>query len=178
MTQMLTDRYHDRLAGTLSCYDRIVITGTLPGACYAAGMTSFLNASTFEFLTIRASPSRCVTAFVKPHRRWRSPRGRESSTLPRRTSARKTSLPRCSRRVGIIRDWCMCSPPWKPATPTNPGTTNQVIRPFCAIPRANACTTISTGWTRFSDSSTCACRRGVHSGCSSTAMATVGWHTR
>jgi hypothetical protein len=44
MTQMLTDRYHERLAGTLSCYDRIVITGTLPGACYAAGMTSFLNA--------------------------------------------------------------------------------------------------------------------------------------
>ncbi|WP_299163574.1 MarR family transcriptional regulator [Accumulibacter sp.] len=44
MTEMLTDRYHERLAGTLSCYDRIVITGTLPGACYAAGMTSFLNA--------------------------------------------------------------------------------------------------------------------------------------
>ena len=44
MTQMLTDRYQERLAGTLSCYDRIVITGTLPGACYAAGMTSFLNA--------------------------------------------------------------------------------------------------------------------------------------
>lgn len=34
---------HERLAGTLSCYDRIVITGTLPGACYAAeGLTSFL----------------------------------------------------------------------------------------------------------------------------------------
>jgi len=28
----------------LSCYDRIVITGSLPGICYAAGMTSFLNA--------------------------------------------------------------------------------------------------------------------------------------
>ncbi len=44
MTGMLTDRYRDRLAGVLSCYDRIVITGTLPGICYAAGMTSFLNA--------------------------------------------------------------------------------------------------------------------------------------
>jgi hypothetical protein len=44
MTQLLTERYHERLAGVLSCYDRIVITGTLPGACYAAGMTSFLNA--------------------------------------------------------------------------------------------------------------------------------------
>ena len=44
MMQLLTERYRDRLAGVLSCYDRIVITGTLPGACYAAGMTSFLNA--------------------------------------------------------------------------------------------------------------------------------------
>ena len=42
MAQMLTERYHDRLLGVLSCYDRIVITGTLPGACYAQGMTSFL----------------------------------------------------------------------------------------------------------------------------------------
>jgi hypothetical protein len=40
----LTTCYEDQLAGVLSCYDWIVITGTLPGACYAAGMTSFLNA--------------------------------------------------------------------------------------------------------------------------------------
>jgi len=44
MTQMLTERYRDRMLGVLSCYDRIVITGTLPGVCYAAGMTSFLYA--------------------------------------------------------------------------------------------------------------------------------------
>ena len=44
MNTRLTKRYEDQLAGVLSCYDRIVITGTLPGACYAAGMTSFLNA--------------------------------------------------------------------------------------------------------------------------------------
>ena len=44
MTQTLTERYRDRLLGVLSCYDRIVITGTLPGVCYAGGMTSFLYA--------------------------------------------------------------------------------------------------------------------------------------
>ena len=33
----------DRLTGVLSCYDRIVITGTLPGACFADDMTSFLR---------------------------------------------------------------------------------------------------------------------------------------
>ena len=39
---LLTARYSENLAGVLSCYDRIVITGTLPGACFADGMTSFL----------------------------------------------------------------------------------------------------------------------------------------
>jgi hypothetical protein len=28
----------------LSCYDRIVVTGTLPQVCYATGMTAFLKA--------------------------------------------------------------------------------------------------------------------------------------
>ena len=38
----LTERYAANLHGVLSCFDRIIITGTLPGACYAQGMTSFL----------------------------------------------------------------------------------------------------------------------------------------
>jgi hypothetical protein len=40
----LTERYRERLAGVLSCYDRIIVTGTLLGACYAKGMTAFLSA--------------------------------------------------------------------------------------------------------------------------------------
>jgi len=35
----LTERYAANLHGVLSCYDRIIVTGTLPGACYAGGMT-------------------------------------------------------------------------------------------------------------------------------------------
>jgi hypothetical protein len=45
MSQSLTERYDDRIAGVLSCYDRVVITGTLPGVCYADGMTRYLNAN-------------------------------------------------------------------------------------------------------------------------------------
>jgi len=44
MSQSLMDRYDDRIGGMLSCYDRLVITGTLPGVCYADGMTRYLNA--------------------------------------------------------------------------------------------------------------------------------------
>jgi hypothetical protein len=41
----LTQRHDDRIAGVLSCYDRVVVTGTLPTVCYAEGMTRFLYAS-------------------------------------------------------------------------------------------------------------------------------------
>ena len=33
MRRDLIERYRDRLHGVLSCYDRIVVTGTLPQAC-------------------------------------------------------------------------------------------------------------------------------------------------
>lgn len=44
MNMPLAERYADRLSGVLSCYDRIVVTGTLPTVCYADGMTRFLYA--------------------------------------------------------------------------------------------------------------------------------------
>ena len=41
---MISDRYSDQISGTLSCYDRMIMQGTLPGWCYDQGMTSFLYA--------------------------------------------------------------------------------------------------------------------------------------
>jgi len=40
---LLTDRYCNQISGVVSCYDRVVITGTIPQVCYAGGMTSYLN---------------------------------------------------------------------------------------------------------------------------------------
>jgi hypothetical protein len=47
MTQALTERCAERIAGILSCYDRLVITGTLPTVCCAEG-TRYLNARGFR----------------------------------------------------------------------------------------------------------------------------------
>jgi hypothetical protein len=44
MGRDLIERYRDRLHGILRCYDRILVTGTLPQVCYAEGMTAFLKA--------------------------------------------------------------------------------------------------------------------------------------
>ncbi len=40
---LLTDRYAAQIAGVVSCYDRLVMMGTLPGVCYAEGMATYLR---------------------------------------------------------------------------------------------------------------------------------------
>ncbi len=38
----LLDRYQTKNRVMLSCFDRVIIQGTLPGLCYPGGMTTFL----------------------------------------------------------------------------------------------------------------------------------------
>ena len=71
---LLTTRYSENLAGVLSCYDRIVMTGTLPGACYADGMTSFLNSRgirIFDYpqfaLPLRERIRNCAQTLAQQH---------------------------------------------------------------------------------------------------------------
>jgi len=35
---ILTERYKDQIARVLSCYDRVILQGTLSGWCYDKGM--------------------------------------------------------------------------------------------------------------------------------------------
>ena len=41
---LLTERYLDKISGVISCFDRVVIQGTLPEWCYNMGMTAYLYA--------------------------------------------------------------------------------------------------------------------------------------
>ena len=44
MPELFTDRHAKLIRSTLRCLDRVVITGTLPGICYAHGMATYLSA--------------------------------------------------------------------------------------------------------------------------------------
>lgn len=41
--ELLTKRYAEKIIGTLGCFDRIVVKGTLTNLCYADGMTRYLK---------------------------------------------------------------------------------------------------------------------------------------
>jgi hypothetical protein len=55
---LITERYADKIAGVLGCFDRLIITGTLPTLCYAEGMTKYLSARGIKIFDF--------TEFVKP----------------------------------------------------------------------------------------------------------------
>jgi hypothetical protein len=40
--ELIIDRHKEKISGIISCYDRIIITGTIPVICYSQGMTSYL----------------------------------------------------------------------------------------------------------------------------------------
>jgi hypothetical protein len=56
--ELLTERHGKQIAGVLSCYDRVIVQGTLPIFCYADGMT--------RYLTVRGIRIFDFTQFAKP----------------------------------------------------------------------------------------------------------------
>lgn len=105
MNALLHERYGDRIAGVLTCKDRIVKTGTTPGACYADGMTSFLNA-------------KHIRIFDYPH---------FAEPLCERICKEDVVVAVTSRAV-TIQGWCTSFRRWKPAPPTGPGITRRLAR--------------------------------------------------
>jgi hypothetical protein len=57
---MLIERYASKIRGVLSCFDRVVITGTLPDICYADAMSSYLRSKGIRIFD--------YTQFVEPLR--------------------------------------------------------------------------------------------------------------
>jgi len=58
--QNFIERHNTKIKGVISCFDRIVLTGTIPGICYAEGMTSLLFKKSIRIFD--------YTDFVEPMR--------------------------------------------------------------------------------------------------------------
>ena len=41
--ELLSEKYKNKVSGTIGCFDRVIVMGTLPGLCYPQGMTCHLN---------------------------------------------------------------------------------------------------------------------------------------
>ena len=146
MSQSLVERYDDRIAGVLSCYDRIVITGTLPGICYADGMTRFLHANGIRIFDYPQFAMKLRDRVRERAASLAAETGVTIEHIGKATFARRMLLREFWSNGAIIPAWCTSSRRWKPAMPISPGTTSRRTRHSSGRTAANACTTISTSW--------------------------------
>ena len=174
MAQMLTERYAANLHGVLSCYDRIVITGTLPGVCYADGHDELSVRARHPHLRLpavcraaaRAHARACAAlaaeqARDRAHRQDPHPQGRRGGQGAGR--ARRCARPgACDLGDGGLRDLQALARQASGTTFLRPDTGKCLHYYFYFMDASCGC-------------STCACRPGARSACSSTATATAGW---
>ncbi len=119
MADGLAERYDERIVGVLSSYDWIIIRGTLPGICYAKGMTAFLRGNgirIFDRLAgacVVAPSSRCSRCPQPSRGQSHDPQShnderRTCDALCRRMFAEKDSCRQCPEDRNQKRKRCHC----------------------------------------------------------------------
>ena len=88
---LLTQRYSDNISGQLACYDRIVIQGTLPGICYAQGMTSYLYAHGIRIFDYPRFAEPLRNQLRDNAEKIAKENGLQSNSLKRKISAKNSS---------------------------------------------------------------------------------------
>jgi hypothetical protein len=93
---LLIGRQADQIAGVLSCYDRILIFGTLPNICFAEGMTSYLYSHQVRIFDYPRYPR-----FAQP---FREELRMNAERLARRERESRSNT--SARRTSAKRNWC------------------------------------------------------------------------
>ena len=83
---LLTDKYADKIYGTITCYDRMIIQGYISGWSYADGMTSYLKSHDiriFDFSNFsQPLTEQVLTVFRRPSPNQEKQRGLSIYFLP------------------------------------------------------------------------------------------------
>ena len=126
--ELLTERHKDQIAGVLSCYDRIIIQGTVPGWCYASGMTDYFYKHQLRIFDYAKWAEPMREELRGNMERVAAENGIEIESGAGRASGRKTASKRFWGNVANMRAWCAFFRRWSRAAATSLGTTRKVTR--------------------------------------------------
>src|SRR5271157_3116984 len=138
--ELLTERHKDQIAGVLSCYDRILIQGTVPGWCYARGMTDYFYKHQLRIFDYPkwAEP-------LRQQLRQNLERIAAENALPiefvrsRKSFRKEDRVKQILEKRGEHREWCAFCRPWSRAAATSRGTTSQATKPISSRTMASTC---------------------------------------
>jgi len=149
--ELLTERYAGQIRGMLSCFDRVVISGTIPQIRYADAMTAELNRRKIRIFDYSrfAEPLRDEIRHNAEH--LAEENGLKIEFIRRlnfRNFRKEKRIKKILRERGDHPGLVHFSRRWNRARPFDPGTTSRLARRTSSIVRPSACTTTSTSSTR------------------------------
>ena len=129
--ELLTERHKDQIAGLLSCYDRIIIQGTVPGWCYAGGITDYFYKHQLRIFDYPKWAEPLRDALRENMQRIAAENALEIEFVRSRKSFRKEDrvkqiLNKRGEQAGVV---CILSA-MERAAATSPGTTREATRPI------------------------------------------------
>ena len=127
---LLTERHADQIAGVLSCYDRILVFGTLPGLCFAEGMTSYLYAHQVRIFDYARFAQPLRDELRNNAERLAGEKGMKIEPLRKRNIRKEDLVEAVLRSEEGSRDWWPFFPPWRLVRATSPGITSKPVRPI------------------------------------------------
>jgi len=174
-TELLSEKYAAVMDGTLNCFDRVVLTGSLQPLCYAQGMTSYLYGQGIRIFDYAQFSQPLHEQMVAHAETVAKANGLEIEYIRKKDFRKEDRIQKILKQRGNSPGWCTSFRLWSPALPTDPGTTRALAGLICCGTVANACTITSISSLHNSDFVICVCQPGVPSGCSSTSTGMPGW---
>lgn len=141
MFMLLTDKYANRIYGTITCYDRMIIQGYISGWSHADGMIGYLNANNIHIFDLFYFPSASQMKIAL----------KSSSSVSFWLSRRWTESMKSFGKLERPKGWSIFFPPWNNAVPINFGMTRYRVRHSSSWTRANVSTIIFTSLTKSLD---------------------------
>src|ERR1700691_5789931 len=153
----------------------MLIFGTLPGICYAGGMTSFLFERKIKIFDYPKFAEPFRNRIRENTEKMAAEAGIEIEFVRKRNFRKEDRVKEILARRGEQGGLVCISRPWNPARPTSRGTTSRPARHIWLRMTASVCITTSISWTRIWASAMCECRRGCRAGCRSASTVITGW---
>ena len=172
---LLTERYASKIRGVLSCFDRVVITGTIPDICHADAMSSYLSSKESPHFRLYPICRTLAGRNPSPRRGLAQENGLEIEFIRKKDFRKEERIKKIIAKRGDHPGLVHIFSAMEPCPSFKPWHDKKTGKTFLSARRPSASTTISTSSLKIWGCAICGCRPGLPFGCSSILMGTIIW---
>src|ERR1044072_5702232 len=138
---LLTERHAQQISGVLSCYDRVMVQGTLPVFCYAEGMTAYLSKRRIRIFDFTQFAKPLTDAIKANAEQVATANGLTIDYVRKKNFRKEDKVKAVLKQRDHSLDWCGSSRPWSHALPTSRGMTKTAGGPIFGTTEEKDCNT-------------------------------------